>query len=39
MPTEQQIMERKRCWIGKTIPKPKGATERNYWTGILKVQE
>jgi hypothetical protein len=29
MPTEQQITERKWCWIGHTLRKPQGATERH----------
>jgi hypothetical protein len=29
MPTEQQITERKWCWIGYTLCKPQSATERN----------
>jgi hypothetical protein len=29
MPTEQKIMERKWHWIGHTLHKPQGATERH----------
>ena len=29
MPTEQQIMETKWHWIGNTLRKPQGATERH----------
>jgi len=29
MPTEQQITERKWCWIVHSLGKPQGATERH----------
>ena len=29
MPTKKQAKERKLCWIGHTLCKPQGATERH----------
>jgi hypothetical protein len=38
-PIEQKEQERKWRWLGQTLPKPEGATQRHAWTGSVKVQE
>ena len=38
-PLDRQIKKRKWSWIGHTLRKPSGITEKMPWIGILRIRE